>query len=98
MLYLPKPIMSQQVPKAQPLLLVTMDGKQVGTIIVSVLDAPFSVTTFSMSRPRTVSKYDWPTRIFYRDMRTSDPQNSPILPLSHGLAVARFVVQSLRNG
>ncbi|WP_369054878.1 immunity 52 family protein, partial [Burkholderia gladioli] len=43
MLYLPKPITSQQVPEAHSLLPVTIDGKQIGTIIVSVIDAPFSM-------------------------------------------------------
>ncbi|WP_186100845.1 immunity 52 family protein [Burkholderia gladioli] len=43
MLYLPEPITSQQVPEAHALLPVTVDGKQIGTIIVSVIDTPFSM-------------------------------------------------------
>ncbi|KWE79359.1 immunity 52 family protein [Burkholderia territorii] len=42
MLYLPKVITQQQVPEARALIPVPADGKQTGTIIVSVTDAPFS--------------------------------------------------------
>ncbi|KGR93235.1 immunity 52 family protein [Burkholderia sp. ABCPW 111] len=43
MLYLPKVITQQQVPEARALIPVPAKGKQTGTIIVSVTDAPFSV-------------------------------------------------------
>ncbi|KWK02447.1 immunity 52 family protein [Burkholderia stagnalis] len=43
MLYLPKVITQQQVPEARALIPVPADGKQTGTIIVSVTDAPFSI-------------------------------------------------------
>ncbi|AJX30799.1 immunity 52 family protein [Burkholderia oklahomensis] len=43
MLYLPKIITQQQVPEARALIPVPAKGKQTGTIIVSVTDAPFSV-------------------------------------------------------
>ncbi|MEB5486072.1 immunity 52 family protein [Burkholderia pseudomallei] len=43
MLYLPKVITQQQVPEARALISVPAKGKQTGTIIVSVTDAPFSV-------------------------------------------------------
>lgn len=43
MLYLPKPITSQHVPEAHALVPVTTDGKQIGTIIVSAIDVPFSI-------------------------------------------------------
>ncbi|AJX31901.1 Uncharacterised protein [Burkholderia oklahomensis] len=43
MLYLPKVITQQQVPEARALIPVLAKGKQTGTVIVSVTDAPFSV-------------------------------------------------------
>ncbi|TKC83818.1 LysR family transcriptional regulator [Trinickia terrae] len=43
MLYLPKIVTQQQVPEARALIPVPADGKQTGTIIVSVTDAPFSI-------------------------------------------------------
>lgn len=43
MLYLPKVITPQQVPEAHALLPVMTGGKQIGTIIVSVVNAPFSM-------------------------------------------------------
>lgn len=43
MLYLPRVLTSQQLPEARALMPVQgEDGKQVGTIVVSVTDAPFS--------------------------------------------------------
>ncbi|AGK50101.1 hypothetical protein BTI_5441 [Burkholderia thailandensis MSMB121] len=43
MLYLPKILTPQQTPEARVLIPVPEKGKQTGTIIVSVTDAPFSV-------------------------------------------------------
>ncbi|AOJ14122.1 hypothetical protein WJ02_11360 [Burkholderia vietnamiensis] len=44
MLYLPQVITQQQVPEARALIPVPEAGKnQTGTIIVSVIDAPFSI-------------------------------------------------------
>lgn len=43
MLYLPHVITQQQVPEARALIPVPAEGKQAGTIIVSVTDAPFSI-------------------------------------------------------
>ncbi|RQU41560.1 LysR family transcriptional regulator [Burkholderia cenocepacia] len=43
MLYLPKIITQQQVPEARGLIPVPSSGKQTGTIIVSVIDGPFSI-------------------------------------------------------
>jgi len=43
MLYVPKVITQQQVPEARALIPVSTNGKQTGTIIVSVTDAPFSI-------------------------------------------------------
>ncbi|RKU00573.1 hypothetical protein C7H84_26160 [Burkholderia sp. Nafp2/4-1b] len=43
MLYLPRVITQQQVPEAHALIPVPADGKQTGTIIVSVTDTTFSV-------------------------------------------------------
>jgi hypothetical protein len=43
MLYLPKTLTIQQVPEARALVPVMKDKKQIGTIIVSVTDAPFDV-------------------------------------------------------
>ncbi|RQR92992.1 LysR family transcriptional regulator [Burkholderia sp. Bp8994] len=43
MLYLPKVITQQQVPEARALIPVPASGKQTGTIVVSVIDGPFSI-------------------------------------------------------
>ncbi|EMH2961346.1 immunity 52 family protein [Burkholderia multivorans] len=43
MLYLPKIVTQQQVPEARALIPVPAEGKQAGTIIVSVIDGPFSI-------------------------------------------------------
>lgn len=43
MLYLPKILTVQQVPEASALIPVMKDKKQIGTIIVSVTDAPFDI-------------------------------------------------------
>ncbi|KAB0642603.1 immunity 52 family protein [Burkholderia latens] len=43
MVYLPRAISQQEVPEARALIPVSADGKQTGTIIVSITDAPFSL-------------------------------------------------------
>jgi hypothetical protein len=43
MLYLPKGITSEQVPEAAALVPIMVNGKQHGTIVVSVSDATFSI-------------------------------------------------------
>ena len=43
MIYLPKPITREQLPEAADLVPVTKNGKQQGTIVVSVSAGPFSI-------------------------------------------------------
>lgn len=73
MLYLPKILAPQQTPEARVLIPVPEKGKQTGTIIVSVTDAPFSVDNPDTWQSRTASRAGSSTKTCSPPTSISEP-------------------------